>query len=642
VNDGVEKTKQLVAKGRAVQEEKRQLFESLTCAKDENDWEWMSFDWLKSYFSRDSYEKPVASFDLSSVVCKHGRADPLKIEKVKRISSKAADQIYDKFGGHPRLNGDARLCMDCVRNECHRIRLMEKIETDHRFITAALKTPCTSASGYWVGKHSLRYWRKILKIELAKQGILSSTELLHENSHVVESERHTMDNKCYEKMTLDPVEVEESQCSEAGSSSQHEIINKERRGSEGSDISHSSKITGKQSDKSKMTENGFNHELLCESHGQFAPCESDRRLVPLNVWVRLKEYFPDAPECPALHPVCTECMENDHAIAMEKNKLKELAVSQKSTLSDLFYGRNRPKLDSTSAKGGDDIHYVVSASFLDNWRRFVRYPMCKDCPSVIDNTNLICPHGGLLIDVAEELSLDENDRICMVTEREWTALTSLCPSQSNVVILTYDAVKQSPVTIPESCPECMVAERDLKSKLLRTFDNKIIYIQRIDNMKSPVAVISDQVQASMDVELPTCCIEDHHDDDIIIDDDDDDKDDDAVEMHQVKKPRFDGPLRRSNRRCSVKGHHKITVSSHNTLRDLKLKIMNKLCVPPFDQTLSLNGCTLVGDNVTLEGLGVSPGDTIMLKEDEITEDESAFTVSTELEQGFKGTGLVGV
>jgi hypothetical protein len=308
VNDGVEKTKQLVAKGRAVQEEKRQLFESLTCAKDENDWEWMSFDWLKSYFSRDSYEKPVASFDLSSVVCKHGRADPLKIEKVKRISSKAADQIYDKFGGHPRLNGDARLCMDCVRNECHRIRLMEKIETDHRFITAALKTPCTSASGYWVGKHSLRYWRKILKIELAKQGILSSTELLHENSHVVESERHTMDNKCYEKMTLDPVEVEESQCSEAGSSSQHEIINKERRGSEGSDISHSSKITGKQSDKSKMTENGFNHELLCESHGQFAPCESDRRLVPLNVWVRLKEYFPDAPECPALHPVCTECM----------------------------------------------------------------------------------------------------------------------------------------------------------------------------------------------------------------------------------------------------------------------------------------------------------------------------------------------
>jgi hypothetical protein len=70
--------------------------------------------------------------------------------------------------------------------------------------------------------------------------------------------------------------------------------------------------------------------------------------------------------------------------------------------------------------------------------------------------------------------------------------------------------------------------------------------------------------------------------------------------------------------------------------------MNKLCVPPFDQTLSLNGCTLVGDNVTLEGLGVSPGDTIMLKEDEITEDESAFTVSTELEQGFKGTGLVGV
>ena len=44
------------------------------------------------------------------------------------------------------------------------------------------------------------------------------------------------------------------------------------------------------------------------SVGQFTPCESDRRLVPWDVWIRLKEYFPDAPEFPALHPVCKECM----------------------------------------------------------------------------------------------------------------------------------------------------------------------------------------------------------------------------------------------------------------------------------------------------------------------------------------------
>ena len=40
----------------------------------------------------------------------------------------------------------------------------------------------------------------------------------------------------------------------------------------------------------------------------------------------------------------------------------------------------------------------------------VRYPFRTDCPSIIDNTDLICPHGGLLVDVAEESSLDENDR----------------------------------------------------------------------------------------------------------------------------------------------------------------------------------------------------------------------------------------
>ena len=44
---------------------------------------------------------------------------------------------------HIDLTRDARLCLDCVCDECHRIRLMEKITNDHRAITAILKTPCT-------------------------------------------------------------------------------------------------------------------------------------------------------------------------------------------------------------------------------------------------------------------------------------------------------------------------------------------------------------------------------------------------------------------------------------------------------------------------------------------------------------------
>ena len=39
-----------------------------------------------------------------------------------------------------------------------------------------------------------------------------------------------------------------------------------------------------------------------------------------------------------------------------------------------------------------------------------RYPLQNECPQVIDNTSLICPHGGVLVDFAEESSLDENDR----------------------------------------------------------------------------------------------------------------------------------------------------------------------------------------------------------------------------------------
>ena len=68
----------------------------------------------------------------------------------------------------------------------------------------------------------------------------------------------------------------------------------------------------------------------------------------------------------------------------------------------------------------------------------------------------------------------------------------------------------------------MAAERDLKSKLSRMFDNKSIYIRRIDNKTSSDAVVPDKVQAceeqSVDMELPLCCI------------DDDDNDNDAMEV----------------------------------------------------------------------------------------------------------------
>ena len=74
--------------------------------------------------------------------------------------------------------------------------------------------------------------------------------------------------------------------------------------------------------------------------------------------------------------------------------------------------------------------------------------------------------------------------------------------------------------------------------------------------------------------------------------------------------------------------------------------MKLFSVAPFDQNLWLNGSLLTGDSTsTLSSLGILPGSTIYLKEDEPTEDPGVFediSSAQHIEEGFKGTGLAGL
>ncbi|EDV23881.1 uncharacterized protein TRIADDRAFT_57537 [Trichoplax adhaerens] len=81
------------------------------------------------------------------------------------------------------------------------------------------------------------------------------------------------------------------------------------------------------------------------------------------------------------------------------------------------------------------------------------------------------------------------------------------------------------------------------------------------------------------------------------------------------------PLRRS-KRCRP-GEVAVTISSDETLRDLKLKVMTEFQVAPFDQHLHLNGCELFDNDRTLGNSGILPDCRLTLKIDlpvEITEE----------------------
>uniref|UniRef100_A0A4W3GMX6 Ubiquitin carboxyl-terminal hydrolase 48 n=1 Tax=Callorhinchus milii TaxID=7868 RepID=A0A4W3GMX6_CALMI len=137
-----EMRKQSVDKGKAKHEEVQELFNMLPAKEDEL-YEFVPVDWLRKWLDDSAVTKPI---DNSCNLCAHGGLNPDKICDVKRISQKAADIFYARYGGGPRLDASA-LCADCV---------MEKLIL---FLFSLYILLCPT--GYWVGKTSLRSWRQL-------------------------------------------------------------------------------------------------------------------------------------------------------------------------------------------------------------------------------------------------------------------------------------------------------------------------------------------------------------------------------------------------------------------------------------------------------------------------------------------------
>ncbi|XP_065839962.1 ubiquitin carboxyl-terminal hydrolase 48-like isoform X2 [Oscarella lobularis] len=556
-----QKATERVARGQAMQKQKCDLYQKLTCLERTNEWEWINLAWLKAWLSKDLAKGP-GEISHGDVLCPHGRVDPLKCVQLKRIRAEAAAELYGIYGGSPRLCGDIRYCVTCVRRQCRKIQLKDQLQVDHRLITSLAKAPCTSASGFWIGKYSLRSWNKIW-----------------EEKQRIEEEKDLDEEVAATKQSEEPAEIQENaQCSES--------------------------------------EFEFNHDLLCKEHGQFTAKESARRLVSAELWRKLKEYFPEAPEFSALHPPCVDCLADEE----EKERMKETAAEAKAQLLDLYHGRNRPEIAS-----GDDRCFVVSAVAINAWRRFVRYP--THWPSALDNSPLICDHGRLMFDVESKAGIRQ-DRYSVVTVKEWTDFRGLHTSCECVIEVWRDESSGSLKSLPEPCEPCIAVECDSQMEQELQYDNVTVSVLKVNDLDA--------------IEFPPSSNVYDFDDDwrSEVYSLDEGNDPDAKPPNKKLKLGENFAPRRSGRRHCRSGEVKILVSSRMTLKDLKLKVMNKFLVLPSDQTLSLNGKELIENDVTLEKLGIRPNVTILLKVDKIN-DEVEILADNTVETGFKGTGLLG-
>ncbi|XP_074654774.1 ubiquitin carboxyl-terminal hydrolase 48-like [Tubulanus polymorphus] len=612
--------------GKIKQEEMRKLFD-LMQPQDDASGEWISQDWLSKFLADTITLKTIQNIEF---LCIHNKLDPDKVGKLKWINKQAADLIYAKHKSiGPRLDSES-LCWDCVRQRCHSIRLKVRIAEDQLFFNGALKADVDpSEAQYWVGKMSLRQWKKLASENVSSEFEVNGKKDISDDGPDVHQELTTTQPSSTCDKTL-----ESKSC----------LLENDQTNRAIETVAHSSSDLGTENGKSvedgcvakevqKSAEEvgneiAFNEDLLC-IHRNLTSDTNCRRLVSLEVWTRLNVYFPAAPQFTNNDNVCKLCQDCD----MEEAALREchiqIAGEMKAELSDLFHNRGRPNLNTSV-----DQLYIVTKSFIDQWRKFLKNPSrCDPVLSVI-NEVLLCSHAKLIADPMQpNHDLPNVQQMCFLYETEWKILERQVSVDKTISLLAIrDNGSVTVVTDPETCGECIATRINAEELSKRDFTNKRIFIQKVlndtdtSNKHTVHSTLTPDDTAEFQLGIPAKRRKM-------------DTDSSPLDVNNASA----GNIRRSSRHRKVRGEKEVIVSSNLTLRDLKLQLMKLFSVAPFDQHLYLDDRRLTDESATLHNLGILPDCVLKLKVDEPTETALLYAdviTSTQPEEGFKGTGLI--
>uniref|UniRef100_A0A4W3H452 Ubiquitin carboxyl-terminal hydrolase 48 n=1 Tax=Callorhinchus milii TaxID=7868 RepID=A0A4W3H452_CALMI len=555
-----EMRKQSVDKGKAKHEEVQELFNMLPAKEDEL-YEFVPVDWLRKWLDDSAVTKPI---DNSCNLCAHGGLNPDKICDVKRISQKAADIFYARYGGGPRLDASA-LCADCVMEKCRILRLKNQLNEDYKIISNLTRTTLQSLEGYWVGKTSLRSWRQLA---------LDQLDGKDDDSDLADGKSNGEDDE----------------------------------------------MTGEK-DNEDMN---FNEDLVCP-HGEWDLCtsETERRLVSEETWKRLKAYFPKSPEFAHYHSPCVQCQVLEKEGEENETLSKMMANEQKSALLCLFQEKNRPILIKWPEE--TDVLYIVSQFFVEEWKKFIRKPTKCSPVSSVGNNALLCPHGGLMF-TAESMTKEDSKHVALIWPNEWEILHKLFVVDNTIKVICYFSTslhplpplpsQTPPIGFPWLCVECREGLLCQQQRDLREYTQATIYIRKVvDNIKV-------MKEGAPELNMSGSEAEEEREEFKI----EGEKDPDFNQSNGAKRRKlahlcignthssvhYKPGIRRSTRH-RVRGEKELLVSANQTLKELKIQIMHAFSVAPFDQNLSLEGRMLTDDTATLGNLGIIPESVILLK-----------------------------
>uniref|UniRef100_A0A3Q3GMV3 Ubiquitin carboxyl-terminal hydrolase 48 n=1 Tax=Kryptolebias marmoratus TaxID=37003 RepID=A0A3Q3GMV3_KRYMA len=416
--------KQSVDKGKAKHEEVKELYKLLP-AEDEQ-YEFIPLEWLKKWLDDSTATKEI---DNSIFLCSHGKLHPDKMGEVKRVSLQAANLLYERYGGGPRLDGSS-LCIECVGQRCRVLRLKNQLNEDFKEVSNLIKRSL-SGEGFWVGKASLRSWRQLALDQLEEDEV----ETKHNNSKTNGQGPHT-NNKDLSEGPEDDMKT-------------------------------------------------FNEDLVC-SHGGLSILESERKLVSDEVWTKLRKYFPKAPEFNQNQDPCQQCLTLEQEEKDNEAVSKMMALDQKNQLLNLFHEKNRPTL--TKWPQGTDVLYIVPLFFVEEWKKFIRRPTKSSPVSNVGNTLLLCPHGVLLISLLLAFFVLQT----LLWPNEWDVISRLFIVDQPISIhclkqTTPNGYTTQYTTQPDLCWECRESFLFQQQRDLREYTQATIYIRKVIEDKRDAA-----------------------------------------------------------------------------------------------------------------------------------------------------------
>ncbi|XP_049895283.1 ubiquitin carboxyl-terminal hydrolase 48 isoform X1 [Epinephelus moara] len=591
--------KQSVDKGKAKHEEVKELYELLP-ARDGEPYEFIPLDWLKKWLEDSTATKEI---DNSLFLCSHGKLHPDKVGDSKRVSLQAAQLLYERYSGGPRLDASS-LCRECVSQRCRVLRLKNQLNEDYKEVTNLVKRTI-SGEGCWVGKASLRSWRQL------------ALEQLEEDEH-------------------------ETKHSNGQTNGQGPHNNSKEFGPELSEGN----------DEEMKT---FNEDIVC-SHGGLSILETERKLVSTEVWTKLREYFPKAPEFTQNQQPCQQCLTLEQEEKDNEAVSKMMALDQKNQLLNLFNEKNRPTLNKWPQ--GTDVLYIVPLFFVDEWRKFIRRPTKSSPVSNVGNTLLLCPHGGFMF-TYDSLINGDAQHVALLWPSEWEVISRLFIVDQPISIHCFKETTPSGPTTqyttqPDLCWDCRESFLFQQQRDLREYTQATIYIRKVIEDKRMIKEAAPEMNASSSEAEEEK--EEHPKVDGEKDPDFSQSQDGAKRLKLSESSTASaaaapvtnttklGGIRRSTRHRKLRGEKALIVSANQTLKELKIQIMHAFSVAPFDQNLSIDGKSLTDDSATLGSLGVIPESIICLRADEPIADYAAMDDVYQVrmpEEGFKGTGLLG-